>query len=121
MATARMIRVLLVEDHTFVRQGLRSFLESYPDIDIVGEAGHGEEALLSVARLQPGVVVMDVNLPKMDGIATTRLIRTRYPHVAVVGLTISAPGYASYSMQKAGAYEVLTKGEDAVDGLYQAI
>ena len=121
MATGGMIRVLLVDDHSIIREGLRSFLQSYPDVDVVGEAANGEEAILSVARLQPSVVVMDVNIPKIDGIATTREIKSQYPHVAVVGLTISAPGYASDSMQKAGACEVLTKGEDAVDGLYQAI
>ena len=121
MATGRTIRVLLVEDHLPIREGLRRFLESYPDIDVVGEAGNGEEAVVSVATLQPAVVVMDVSMPKKDGIATTRQIKSQHPQVAVVGLTLAASGHLSDSMKTAGACEVLTKGEDAVDGLYQAI
>jgi DNA-binding NarL/FixJ family response regulator len=121
MATGRMIRVLLVEDHTFVRNSLRSFLESYPDIHVVGEAATGEEALVSVERLQPAVVVMDINLPTIDGITTTRQIRSQYAQVAVVGLTIASEESIWHSMEKAGAFGVLTKDEDAVEGLYQAI
>jgi len=121
MATARMIRVLLVEDHTLVRNSLRSFLESYPNVEVVGEAGDGDEALVSVERLQPAVVVMDVRLPTIDGITATRQIRSQYPHVAVVGLTIASERSVRHSMEKAGAFSVLTKDAEAVEGLYQAI
>jgi DNA-binding NarL/FixJ family response regulator len=81
------IRVLLVDDHAMVRQGLRCALEVYPNIEVVGEASNGDQAIECVAKVQPTVVVMDIVMPKMDGIAATRLIRTQYPHIAVVGLT----------------------------------
>ncbi|HEU4684347.1 MAG TPA: response regulator transcription factor [Nitrospira sp.] len=121
MATARIIRVVLVEDHSGIREGLHSFLESYPDVAVVGEAASGHEAMALVERLLPTVVVMDINIPAMDGITATRLLRARYPNIPVIGLTIHVEQHYLRLMQEAGAFRVLTKGEDAVDGLYQAI
>ena len=120
MAIARLIRVLLIDDHVMVRQGIRSLLETYPNIDVVGEAGDGEEGFLQVRMLQPSVVVMDITMPKMDGVTTTRLIKTYYPHTAVIGLSVLAQSYPIDTMIKAGACEVITK-EKAVDELYNAI
>jgi DNA-binding NarL/FixJ family response regulator len=120
MPTAQKIRVLIADDHTMVRQGLRAVLQSYANIDVVGEAGNGEEAVVNVRKLQPAVVVMDISMPTLDGIAATRLIKTQYPHVAVVGLSVNAPSYHVDAMLKAGAFDVVTK-EKAVDELYSAI
>jgi DNA-binding NarL/FixJ family response regulator len=120
MATARLIRVLLIDDHVMVRQGVRTLLEAYPNIEVVGEAGDGEEGLRQVEMLQPSVVVMDITMPKMDGVTSTRLIKTYYPHTAVVGLSVLAQSYPIDTMIKAGAHEVITK-EKAVDKLYDAI
>jgi DNA-binding NarL/FixJ family response regulator len=120
MATAQKIRVLIADDHTMVRQGLRAVLQSYANIDVVGEAENGEEAVVNVRKLQPAVVVMDISMPTLDGIAATRLIKTQYPHVAVVGLSVNAPSYHVDAMLKAGAFDVVTK-EKAVDELYSAI
>ncbi len=120
MAAAQKIRVLIVDDHTMVRQGLRAVLQSYPNIEVVGEAGNGEEGVLNVQRLQPAVVVMDIGMPSLDGIGATRLIKTRYPQIAVVGLSVNAPSFHVDAMLKAGASEVVTK-EKAVDELYNAI
>jgi DNA-binding NarL/FixJ family response regulator len=120
MATAQLIRVLLVDDHTMVRQGLRNVLETYPNIEIVGQAGDGEAAIRMVAQLQPVVVLMDINLPKMDGITATRFIKTNYPHVAVIGFSMTVQAYSEYAMLKAGAFEVLAK-DRAVHDLYGAI
>ena len=117
---ARSIRVLLVDDHAMVRQGLRCTLEAYPSIEVVGEASDGEEVLACIAKVQPTVVVMDIVMPKMDGIAATRLIKTQYPHIAVVGLTRELKDYTSYSMKKAGASEVVDK-KNAAEELYGAI
>lgn len=117
---ARSIRVLVVDDHAMVRQGLRCTLEAYPGIEVVGEASDGEGVLASIEKVQPTVVVMDIVMPKMDGIAATRLIKTQYPHIAVIGLTRELKDYTSYSMKKAGAYEVVDK-KHAVDELYGAI
>ena len=103
-----------------VRQGLRALLQSYPNVDVVAEAGNGEEAVTSVTKLQPTVVVMDIGMPSLDGIGATRLIKTQYPHIAVLGLSVNAHSYHVDAMLKAGAFEVLTK-EKAVDELYGAI
>jgi two-component system, NarL family, response regulator LiaR len=116
----RSIRVLLVDDHTMVRQGLRCTLETYPGIEVVGEASDGEEVLACIEKIRPTVVVMDIVMPKMDGIAATRLIKTQYPQIAVVGLTRGLKDYTSYSMKKAGAFEVVDK-KHAVVELYDAI
>jgi len=120
MTAAQKIRVLIVDDHVMVRQGLRAVLQSYPNIEVVGEAGNGEEAISNAAKLQPTVIVMDIGMPTLDGIAATRLIKTQYPQMAVVGLSVNAPSYHVDAMLKAGAFEVLTK-EKAVDELYSAI
>lgn len=103
-----------------VRQGLRAVLQSYPNIEVVGEAGNGEEAIASVAKLHPTVVIMDLGMPSLDGIGATRLIRMQYPQIAVVGLSVNAPSYQVDAMLTAGASEVVTK-EKAVDELYSAI
>ena len=117
---ARSIRVLLVDDHAMVRQGLRCALEGYLDIEVVGEASDGEQAVEGVAKVQPTAVVMDIVMPKMDGIVATRLIKTQYPQIAVIGLTRELKDYTSYSMKKVGASEVVDK-KNAVDELYDAI
>jgi two-component system, NarL family, response regulator LiaR len=116
----RSIRVLLVDDHTMLRQGLRCALECYPSIEVIGEASDGEQAVECVAKVQPTVVVMDIVMPKMDGIAATRLIKTQYPRIAVVGLTREPKDYTLDSMLKAGASEVVDKANAVVE-LYHAI
>ncbi|HKU51770.1 MAG TPA: response regulator transcription factor, partial [Nitrospira sp.] len=116
----RAIRVLLVDDHAMVRHGLRCTLEVYSSIEVVGEASDGSEVLACIEKVQPTVVVMDIVMPKMDGIAATRLIKTQYPHIAVVGLTRDLKDYTLYSMKKAGASEVVDK-KNAVIELYDAI
>jgi len=95
-------------------------LEVHPSIEVVGEASDGEEALACVPKVQPTVVVMDIVMPKLDGIAATRLIKTQYPQIAVVGLTRELKDYTSYSMKKAGAFEVVDK-KNTVMELYGAI
>src|SRR5215467_11011423 len=103
-----------------VRQGVRDLLGSYPNIEVVGEAGDGEEGFQQAAKLQPAVIVMDITMPKMDGVASTRLIKTHYPHMAVIGLSVMTHSCHRDAMIKAGASEVVGK-EQAVDELYGAI
>jgi DNA-binding NarL/FixJ family response regulator len=118
MSTLNRIRVLVAEDHPMMRRSLRTILQSFPDVSVVGESISGEEAVVSAGTLQPNVVLMDINIPIMDGIAATRLIKMKYPHIAVIGLTCHTPGDLRVnSMTKAGAFEVLPK-EKALD-LYE--
>jgi PAS domain S-box-containing protein len=114
------IRVLLVDDHAMVRQGLRSLLDSYTDIEVVGEASNGEEALAAVVTHQPAIVVMDINMPIMNGIEATAAIRKRHPEIIVIGLSVQASEEMQQVMLKVGAAALLTK-EAAVDQLYQKI
>ncbi len=114
------IRVLLVDDHAMVRQGLRSVLDSYADIEVVGESWNGEEAVAAAEMLQPAVVLMDINMPKMNGIEATALIKARSPGTIVIGLSVNAGGANEQAMKQAGAAMLLTK-EAAVDKLYRAI
>src|ERR671911_2299079 len=81
------IRVLLVDDHAMVRRGLRDFLGLFDDLEVVGEAADGEAALEAVAGLHPDVVVMDLQLPRLDGIAATIRLKATQPGVEVVALT----------------------------------
>jgi DNA-binding NarL/FixJ family response regulator len=115
-----MIRVLLVDDHTMVRQGLRSILDSYLDVVVLGEACDGQEAVNAVGALRPNLVIMDINMPIMDGITATRLIKTRYPQIAVVGLSVNSDVQNEAAMIEAGAALLLTK-EAAVEQLYSAM
>ena len=114
------VRVLLVDDHAMVRQGLRSMLESYDDVDIIGDASNGEEAISTIEQLRPTVVVMDINMPKKNGIQATTEIKARWPDIIVIGLSVNPEGANTRAMKKAGATLLLTK-EAAVGQLYQAI
>ena len=120
MATAERIRVLLVDDHMMFRQGLRTLLQCYPDIEVVAEASDGAEAVSKVTAAQPTVVVMDISMPKMDGVAATRLLKSQHSEVTVLGLSVTGQGFQVEAMLKAGAVKVLTK-EKAVDELYDCI
>ena len=114
------IRVLLVDDHIMVRQGLRTVLDTYADVKLIGEAGNGEEAVQLVDQLRPEVVVMDINMPKMDGIQATEQIMIRYPETIVIGLSVNAATENEEAMKRAGAVGLMTK-EAAVEQLYGAI
>lgn len=83
------IRVLLVDDHTMMRQGLRSIVTAYDHFEVVGEAGDGAEAVELAQRLNPDVVVMDINMPKMDGITATQRIKANQPAIVVIGLSVN--------------------------------
>lgn len=120
MVQALHIRVLLADDKEMVRQILRRALQDYPNIEVIGEASDGEEAVAVASKLLPSVIVMDISMSKMDGITATRLIKTQHPQIAVIGLSVHREAHQTDAMQKAGAFEVLAK-DDAVTDLYSAI
>lgn len=108
------IRLVLVDDHHIVRRGLRSFLESFPDLTIVGEATSGEEALNQIEHWLPDVVIMDLLLPGgMDGIEAIRQIRVLTPHTQVVALTSTTDDARAIAALRAGAISYVRKGADS--------
>ena len=111
-------RVLLVDDESLVRRILKQILASYQDMELVGEAANGEEAIAAVGRLQPDIVLMDIRMPALDGIAAAREIRLKYPHVKIIGLSEYGNDYTADAMERAGAVGVKSM---ALEELYPAI
>ncbi len=103
-----MIRLLLADDHRMLREGLRRSMED-EGFDVVGEAGNGEEAVVLAGQLGPDVVLMDVTMPEIDGVEATRQIRSRWPHVRVVMLTMHADREVIADAIRAGAGGYLVK------------
>jgi NarL family two-component system response regulator LiaR len=113
-------RVLITDDHGVVRQGLRMFLSLDPELEVVGEAENGREALAMARELQPDVVLMDLLMPVMDGISATEAIRKELPEVEVVALTSVLEDASVTGAVRAGAIGYLLKDTDS-DELSRAI
>jgi DNA-binding NarL/FixJ family response regulator len=118
--SAASIRVLIVDDHAMVRRGMRDFVDLHPDLEVVGEAGDGQAALEATARFAPNVVVMDLLMPGLDGIAATAEVRLRHPSVQVVAITAFADEARITAALEAGAGGILLKDAGA-DDLARAI
>ena len=114
------IRVLVVDDHPMVRLGLATFLKVVDDLELVGEAASGQAAIQLCAQLQPDVVLMDMVMPDMDGVAATRLIRKQSPFIQVLALTSFKEEFLIKSALQAGAIGYLLKDVSA-DDLARAI
>jgi DNA-binding NarL/FixJ family response regulator len=114
------IRILLADDHTVVRQGLKMFLALDPDLEVVGEAANGEEALRLAHQLTPDVVLMDLLMPVMDGITAIGRIRTELPDVEVIALTSVLEDASVVGAVRAGAIGYLLKDTES-DALCRAI
>lgn len=97
------IKLLLVDDHQVVRTGLRMLLEGQPDMEIIGEAESGLNALEKASQLSPDVIVMDITLPDISGIEATRRIKEQYPDISVIALTIHEDEQYFFEMLQAGA------------------
>ncbi len=117
---SRKISVLLVDDHRMVREGFRSLIEDLPDIHVVGEAGDGMEALRLARELHPDIVVMDVNMPRMNGLEATRQLFHELPGSSVIGLSLHGREDMADALMKAGATAYITK-EDAHETLSDVI
>lgn len=105
------IRVLLVDDHRAVRQAFAFSLKNELDIEVIGEAGDGLVALEQIRQLQPDVVLMDINMPGMNGIEATRRIRAEFPHIQVIGLSMYEHQEVGAAMRNAGARAYVSKSE----------
>lgn len=120
MSTSDRIRVVIVDDHDMVRRGLATFLKVKPDLELVGEAGSGEDAVQLCSEVQPDVVLMDVVMPRMGGAKATRLIRERCPQVQIIALTSFEERDLVREILEAGAISYLLKNI-SVDDLAGAI
>src|SRR5215470_9031248 len=109
MIQTKPIQIMLVDDHDMVRRGLAVFLSGFPDMELVGEAAHGMEAVDLCAEVQPDVILMDVLMPEMDGIEATRQIKAKYPNVQILMLSSSKEEDVIKSGIQAGAIGYVLK------------
>ena len=120
MSEADPIRVLVVDDHSMVRTGLATFIRTKTDLELVGEARNGQQALLICEELKPDVILMDLVMPKMDGVAATQVIRERWSQMQVIALTSFKDKDLVHDALRAGAISYLLK-DVSVDELAEAI
>jgi len=113
MTEPNRIRVMLVDDHAVVRSGLGAFLSVIPDLELVGEAENGDEAVVRCGLLKPDVILMDLIMPGTDGVTATRLIHEKYPCVHVIALTSFQEGALVQGALQAGATGYLMKNVSA--------
>ena len=110
---SRRLRILLADDHAVVRQGFRRILEAQPDMEIIGEAGNGREAVELAAQLTPDLIVMDVAMPELNGIEATRRLKEESPRTRVLALSMHKDAVYVREILRAGAQGYLLK--DAID------
>lgn len=103
------IRVFLAEDHTIVRKGIRSLLDGQPDVEVIGEAANGREAVEQAEKLQPDIVLMDITMPELNGLEATRRIKKDFPHIKVLVLTMYTNEEYIHQLLQAGASGYLDK------------
>src|SRR5512143_425190 len=126
MNTSQTIQVMLVDDHNVVRSGLATFLKAYDNLELVGEAKNGLEALNLCRKKKPDVILMDLMMPVMDGIAATRAILADYPEIKIIAMTsfeeeelvqgVLSAGAISYLLKNITADELAKAIRDAVSG-----
>jgi DNA-binding NarL/FixJ family response regulator len=115
MAMTAAMKVLVVDDHEVVRQGIKMVLETDPELEVVGEAASGEDAIERVRELRPNVVVMDIGMPGLSGFEATRRIRQSNPDVQVLALTVHDSEAYVFQMLQAGATGYIVKRAPAVE------
>jgi DNA-binding NarL/FixJ family response regulator len=109
------IKVLIADDHIFYREGVRAFLSNSPEIDVVGEAGNGDEAITRATELQPNVILMDLKMPGTNGIEATRQVHEINPEIGVLVLTMFDDDDSVFAAMRAGARGYLLKDADKDD------
>jgi DNA-binding NarL/FixJ family response regulator len=106
------IRILIADDHLFYREGVRTLLKGVPEVEIIGEATSGEEAVTQAAALQPDIVLMDIKMPGLNGIEATRHIRANQPRMGVLIVTMFDDDESVFAAMRAGARGYLLKDAD---------
>jgi NarL family two-component system response regulator LiaR len=114
------IRILLVDDHSMVRASLAAFLDSYDDLDVIGEAQNGAIAVQQCQDLRPDVVLMDLIMPEMNGVEATQAIRRDYPEIRILALTSYKEDHLVHDALRAGASGFLLK-DDSTEDLVEAV
>ncbi len=109
MSEQKKIRVMIVDDHAVVRSGLGAFLSAVPDLELVGEAENGEQAVVRAKALKPDVILMDLMMPGMDGVTATRSIKEHNPAIQIIALTSFQEDELVQNAMKAGAIGYLMK------------
>jgi DNA-binding NarL/FixJ family response regulator len=112
--------VLIVEDHTLIREGLRSLLSSHPDLEVTGEAGDGREAIRQAEELSPALILMDLSMPRMGGVEAIREIKKSRPKIRILALTVNDSEEYVLAALKAGADGYILKDSTRAE-LVQAI
>lgn len=120
MAQQRKCQILVVDDHSKVRTALRMLLADYEDVEVIGEACNGVEAVILTEACHPDVVVMDINMPRMNGMTATGLIKRHWPETIVIGLSFCDDPHLKKAVLQAGASTLIPK-QEAGDQLYPAI
>lgn len=108
------IKILLVDDHKMMRDGLRNILKKHQDLTVIGEASNGKDAIEFVQENSPDVIIMDVNMPVMDGIKATKKIISSTPEATIIGLSLHESNSVKNNMLDAGASAYLTKNKTVV-------
>jgi DNA-binding NarL/FixJ family response regulator len=109
------IRLLVADDHTLFREGVRALLNSIPEIDVVGEAATGEETIQLAEKLQPNVILMDIQMPGMNGLQATRQILDKNPLIGIIVVTMFDDDDSVFAAMRAGARGYILKGADQHD------
>jgi DNA-binding NarL/FixJ family response regulator len=112
-----MIRLVIADDHTLFREGLRAILGAQPDIEIVGEASNGAQAVALAGAQLPDVILMDVQMPEVNGIAATEKILDANPHIGIIVLTMLEDDDSVFAAMRAGARGYVLKGADKAEML----
>jgi DNA-binding NarL/FixJ family response regulator len=115
----RKCRIMLVDDHAPIREAVRSMLSSYEDVQIIGEAADGRQAVTMAEACQPDVILMDINMPRMNGIEAANLIKKSCDATVIIGLCAVQDGYTMEAFMRAGATAVVSK--DRLSDLHATI
>ncbi|MBM4125620.1 MAG: response regulator transcription factor, partial [Nitrospira sp.] len=107
------IKVLIADDHRVVREGLAAILKTKENIEVVGEAQDGQEAVEKARSLLPDVILMDVSMPRMGGVEATRIIKREFPHIGIIALTMYEEQQYIFDLVRAGATGYLLKDTDS--------